>query len=98
MAIVTDTIEGVIDDALWYHYDMAGDVLYLRLAAHSDAPTVAEETPDGFLLLRREDDDRPVGITIVNWWKRFGEGAPPDSLQRLQQSIEPWAARFRDAA
>ena len=70
--VKVDTIEGTVDDVLWYHYDLAGDVLYLRLSAHRDAPTYAEESDDGFLLLRREDADDVVGITVVNWWKRFG--------------------------
>ena len=70
--VKVDTIEGTVDDVLWYHYDLAGDVLYLRLSADRDAPTYAEESDDGFLLLRREDADDVVGITVVNWWKRFG--------------------------
>jgi hypothetical protein len=98
MAIVTDTLEGVINGAIWYHFDIADDVLYLRRADQRDAATVAEETPEGLLLLRREDDDRPVGVTIINWWKRFGHGALPDSLTALQRSIEPWADRVNDTA
>ena len=94
MGIVTDTLEGVIDEQLWFHYDLANDVLYLRLAAHRDTPTVAQETPEGFLLLRREDNDALVGLTVVNWWKRFGRGARPDSISQLEHLIEPWAAKL----
>lgn len=97
MAIVTDTLEGVINGVMWFHYDMADDVLYLRLASQRDVNTVAEETPNGILLLRREQDDQPVGVTIVKWWKRFGEGAIPDSLAALQRRIEPWAAKLNEA-
>ncbi len=89
-----DTIEGTVDDVLWYHYDLGTDVLYLRLAAERETPTYAEETDDGCLLLRRESDDRAVGVTVVNWWKRFGSGPLPDSLRELEARIEPWARRL----
>ena len=92
--VKVDTIEGTVDDVLWYHYDLAGDVLYLRLSAHRDAPTYAEESDDGFLLLRREDADDVVGITVVNWWKRFGQGNLPDSIHELELAIEPWAKKL----
>ena len=92
--VVTDTLEGTIDNALWFHYDMTGDVLYLRLVRERDTATVAEETPDGFLVIRRENDNRAVGLTIVNWWKRFGKGALPDSIRELQELIEPWAKKI----
>ena len=92
--VKVDTIEGTVDDVLWYHYDLASDVLYLRLTAHRDAPTYAEESDDGFLLLRREDADDVVGITVVNWWKRFGKGNLPDSIHELELAIEPWAKKL----
>ena len=88
--VKTDTIEGTVDQTMVYHYDVANDVLYLRLISEQDTETVSEETPDGLLLLRREADDAPVGLTIINWWKRFGTGALPDSLSQLEAAIEPW--------
>lgn len=94
MDIVTDTVEGVINGTLSYHYDIVNDVLYLRLLSERDTPTVAEETADGFLLLRRESDDSPVGLTIVSWWKRFGQGDPPDSIKELERHVEPWARKL----
>lgn len=89
-----DAIEVTVNDVLWCHYDLAGDVLYLRLASERETPTCAEETDDGFLLLRRQDNDQVVGLTVVNWWKRFGTGALPDSLRELERQIEPWAAKL----
>jgi len=89
-----DAIEGTADDVLWYHYDLGSDVLYLRLAEHRETPTYAEETDDGFLLLRRQDNDDVVGLTVVNWWKRFGRGAFPDSLHELEQQIAPWVKKL----
>lgn len=94
--VMTDAIEGTIGTgpgALWFHYDIASDVLYLRLAAERATETLAEESPQGFLVLRRSSDDRAVGLTVVNWWKRFGSGTRPDSLKELERSIEPWASR-----
>lgn len=91
--VQVDAIEG-LTDALWVHYDVTNDVLYLRLCAYRDAPTVAEETPDGLLLLRTEEHGKPVGMTIVNWWGRFGSGALPDSIRQIGAAIEPWARRF----
>jgi len=89
-----DALEGTVDDVLWYHYDLANDVLYLRFAAQRDVATYAEETPDGFLVLRRQDTDEVVGMTIVSWWKRFGTGSLPDSLRELERYIEPWAKKL----
>lgn len=91
--VITDTIEGTIDEVLWYHYDITNDVLYLRMAAERQAETVSEETPEGLMLLRRADDDTPVGLTIVNWWKRFGPGELPDSIRQIERHIEAWKDR-----
>ena len=88
-----DTIEGYVGDVLWYHYDVGNDVLYLRLAAAIDAPSIGEETDDGHILLRDETTDRPIGLTVINWWSRYGKGDLPDSLAELNARIEPWAAR-----
>lgn len=97
MAAVTDAIEGMIGAgaaALWFHYDITADVLYLRLASERTSETTGEETPQGVILLRRDADNKPVGLTVVDWWKRFGRGSLPDSLRELERSIEPWAARI----
>jgi len=88
-----EALEGIIDESWWFHYDMARDVLYLRLAQHLNSETSAEETHEGLLLLHTMDSEAPVGITIVNWWKRFGRGARPDSIAELEKNIEPWTRR-----
>lgn len=92
--VTTDSLEGTINQSLWFHYDMAADVLYLRLVDARDNATVGEETAEGLILLRRESDDFPVGLTVVNWWKRFGEGELPDSIRKLESHIAPWAGRL----
>lgn len=94
MSGVVETIEEVIED-VWYQYDIRGDVLRLRHASERDTASMAEETPDGFVLLRAQRDHRVIGLTIPNWWNRFGGGDLPDSLQMIQRRIEPWARRSR---
>jgi hypothetical protein len=92
--VAIDTIEGLIDDVFWFHYAVGDDVLYLRLASSRDVDTLGEETEDGFILLRDAQNDQPIGLTIVSWWKRFGRGALPDSLSAIEKQIEPWAAKI----
>lgn len=92
--VKVDTIEGLVDDVLWCHYDISNDVLYLRLVKHRQAPAYSEETDDGLLLVRRQDTDDVAGLTVVNWWKRFGKGELPDSIHELERAIEPWARRL----
>jgi hypothetical protein len=89
-----DTLEGIVNGNLWYHYDVNADVLYLRLDSERDTSALGEETDDGFILLRAEKTDRPIGLTIVNWWKRFGQGSFPDSITEIQQRIEPLAHKL----
>jgi len=91
--VITDSVEGVVDGTVWFHYDLTNDVLYVRLALHRESPSVGEETPDGLILLKHTETGKPIGMTIVNWWKRFGEGELPDSITELQRRIEPWARR-----
>jgi len=92
--VTTDTLEGIIDSALSYHYDATNDVLYLRLLSHRDTSAIGEETDDGFILLRDESTDQPVALTVVNWWKRFGHGPLPDSLAEIHRRIEPLAQKL----
>jgi hypothetical protein len=92
--VKVDVIEGTVNDVLWCHCDLTGDVLYLRLASERETPTYGEETAGGFLLPRRQDNDAVVGLTVVSWWKRFGNGALPDSIRELERLIEPWARKL----
>jgi hypothetical protein len=92
--VTTDTLEGNVNGSLWYHYDLANDVLYLRNSDEVDVDTYAEETLDGFRFLSRTDTDTAVELTVVPWWKRFGHGASPDSLHELESPIESWGGRL----
>ena len=56
--VKVDAIEGTSDNALWYHYDVSNDVLYLRFASERETPTYAEEDDGGLIVLRRETDER----------------------------------------
>lgn len=88
--VITDSLEGLIDTKLFFHYDMGNDVLYLRLADHRDRESFGEETPDG-IILRDGETDEPVGWTTLNWWKRSSVGILPDSMSELMSHIEAWA-------
>lgn len=89
--VVTDTLAGVIDARLTFHYDMGNDVLYLRKFEHQGTPSFAEETDEGFLLLRHAETDEPIGLTVDAWWRRSGDGPLPDSMSDLASRIEVWS-------
>jgi len=89
--VKTDAIEGIVNDTLRFHYDIFADVLYLRRIDAEDILTYGDLTEDGDLLLRDQKTDKPVGLTIVSWWKRFGRGDLPDSISEIQTRIEPLA-------
>ena len=80
-----------MDAGVWFHYDVDDDVLYLRLVKERETPSLGEETEDGLTVLRAEEDDRMVGLTVVNWWRRFGTGELPDSLARFSSAVESWS-------
>lgn len=93
-----DTIEGVVEETCWFHYDVSNDALYLQLLSERRkrrrTPAYGEETPDG-LIEFRTDSGRLIGLTIVNWWKRFGSGTLVDNpLCSLQPQVEALARRL----
>ena len=90
--MAVETFEGSLGN-LWFHYDVSADVLYLRLESARQTETVGEESHEGHILLRDIESGNPVGITIINWWKRFGKGDLPDSIKELEHRIEPWAKK-----
>ena len=92
--VTIDTVEGVISSTVSYHYDVFADVLYLRLLSDMETPSLGEETDDGNIELHEEATGRLIGITVVSWWKRFGQGSLPDSLRELSGKIEPWAHKM----
>jgi hypothetical protein len=92
-----ESIEGAAGP-FWFHYDLSNDVLYLRLATAREVEAYGDEDASGFIVLRGIADDRPIGMTIVNWWKRFGSGPLPDSVRELAARVDPWAQRAQAAA
>lgn len=86
-----DTYEGIKGDAatdVTFHFDLTNDVLYLRKRSAEGQECYGEETPDGYLLFRT-DADEFAGLTIVDYWKRFGVGSLEDvSLRGLRTEIE----------
>ena len=72
---------------------MATDVLYLRRASDLELPELGDENDDGDIEFRDEQTGRLIGITVISWWKRFGQGLPPDSLRELAAHVEPWAGK-----
>lgn len=94
---IAQALEGTAG-VFWFHYDLSNDVLYLRLAEARETEAYGDEDDSGLIVLRSQADDRPLGLTVVNWWKRFGAGLLPDSVKEIAARIEPWAERARAAA
>ncbi|HMB96659.1 MAG TPA: DUF2283 domain-containing protein [Tepidisphaeraceae bacterium] len=91
--VKTDAIEGIVNDQFRFHYDMFADVLYIRLLSAEETPSIGDLTDEGDILLRDEKTDKPIGITIISWWKRYGQGKLPDSISEIQKQIEPLAKK-----
>ena len=87
---VPSSLEGYINGDYWYHYDMDNDVLYLKNKDFLQSETLGEENDDGIIEERYASTGKLVGITIVNWWKRFGDGELPESFIELGSRIEPF--------
>jgi len=94
VTIKTETVEGTIHSTVSYHYDIAKDVLYVRLVSDRLTPALGEENENGLLEFRAEGSGRLIGITVVSWWKRFGDGSLPDSINEIEDRIGPWADRL----
>jgi uncharacterized protein YuzE len=92
--VTADAVEGVVDESFRFHYDLLTDVLYIRLLSGESLETIGEITDEGDILLRSEDAGRPVGLTIISWWKRFGNGDLPDSIREISRQIEPLVGRL----
>jgi hypothetical protein len=91
--VKTDAIEGIVDSLFRFHYDIFADVLYIRLLSAEGTATYGDLTDGGDMLLRDETSDKPVGLTVISWWKRYGQGILPDSIAEIQKHIEPLAKK-----
>lgn len=86
--MAVETVEGVWNDLLHYHYDVLGDVLYLRLITRRTDEVYGVEDDDGQHILRSLKDDTVVGMTIVGYWRQFGTDDAPLATSDWQQAIE----------
>jgi hypothetical protein len=89
--VIADTLAGLIDSRLTFHYDIGNDVLYFTRAGRQHRGTFGEETPDGLFLHRDAETDEVIKWTSVSWWKRFGDGPLPDSMSELSRRIAAWS-------
>lgn len=96
--VVAEFLEGAVDDAVSFHYDMVRDVLYLRLLDHKESPAIGEDTSDDLTLFRHEETDEVIGLDVISWWKRFGEGKDLESLREVEDRIEAMAHRLLSEA
>lgn len=92
--ITIDAVEGVVENNLWYHFDVSNDILYLQLLPKRDQEMFGEETSEGLILLRTADD-QIAGMTIISWWKRFGKGKIGNvTLHSLQTQVANMAHKI----
>lgn len=97
-AIEIDTLQGTLDDSVWFHLDLSNDVLYFRLQRTRHDPVFGEEAPEGFTLLRT-DGGLAAGMTIVHYWKRFGSGdLSRASIHTIKERVSAWAQTHSLAA
>ncbi|HEY2154586.1 MAG TPA: hypothetical protein VGH33_03085 [Isosphaeraceae bacterium] len=89
--VIADTLAGIIDSWLTFHYDIGNDVLYFARSGCRLRETFGEETPDGLILHRDAETDEVIKWTSISWWKRFGDGPLPDSMSELARRIEAWS-------
>ena len=89
--IEVDTLQGTAGGSIWFHLDLSNDVLYLRNQATRTDPAYGEETDEGFTILRTDNGDF-AGMTIVNYWSRFGSGDVGNvSIRTVQERVAAWA-------
>jgi len=90
-AIVIDTLQGTLGESIWYHLDLSNDVLYLRQESSRNEPVFGEETSEGFTLLRTDNGDF-AGMTVVNYWRRFGYcEVCTASIHTVKERVAAWA-------
>jgi len=73
-----DTLEGIIDNVVDYHYDFFADVLYLRLLSDMQTPSLGQLADSGDIELHEENygpPDRNHGRELVEAIRpRFAAG------------------------
>ncbi len=88
-----DTLQGILGGSVWFHLDLSNDVLYLRTETTRTERVFGEEVPAGFTVLRTDSGDI-AGMTVVNYWSRFGAGdLGAASIRDIQVQVAGWAMR-----
>src|SRR5690349_10670666 len=86
-----DTLQGTLGDSVWFHLDLTSDVLYLRNQDMRNDSVFGEENSDGCTVLHTDSGDF-AGMTIVNYWKRFGSGElDKASIKKVRDRVAVWA-------
>lgn len=97
-AVEIDTLQGILGDSIWFHFDLNNDVLYLRDPSTRNEPVFGEENADGFTVLRT-DDGKYAGMTIVGYWGRFGRGdISRASIHTVKQRVAAWISTHAEVA
>lgn len=93
-----EIIEGTLSNSLWFHYDLENDVLSFCPSELRNQERYGEETDNGFTEFTTETGEF-AGLTIVNYWRRFGQGKPTElSLTALQEQMRLWLEQHPMAA
>jgi hypothetical protein len=96
--IEIDTLQGILGDSIWFHFDLSNDVLYLRDKATRKDPAFGEENSEGFTVLHTNNGEF-AGMTIVNYWRRFGSGdLRRASIHTVKERVAVWAENHFVAA
>src|ERR1041385_1089768 len=95
-AVEIDTLQGVLDDRVWFHLDLTNDVLYLRSQTTRNARVFGEDTPEGFTVPRTNNGEF-TGMTVVNYWRQFGsDNLDAATFQTVKERVSAWAeSHFR---
>jgi hypothetical protein len=84
-----DTIEGIWQGRLSYHYDRFADVLYVAHVDDVAEEAYGEEDEQGFHVMRSLADNRLVGLTVLSFWRRYGRGEMAGlSAADLERTLE----------
>lgn len=88
---IADTLAGIVDSRLAFHYDVGNDVLSFARSGRRFRETFGEEAPGGLFVHRDAETDEIIKWTRISWWKLFGDGPLPDSMSELARRIEAWS-------
>src|ERR1051326_7331549 len=87
-----DTIQGRLPSGAIFHLDADNDVLYLWKDESSRCGSYGEETPEGFTEFRTDTGDL-VGVTVVHYWRDFGEGSLEAApLAKIKEKLVDWTS------